>query len=689
MRGLVATIRRRFRRRASVVIVPLLVAAAPVAGAEDGGADPTVHDLFKLDHLETYMEFEAEYRHARVDTHARQGLSRRSKQINRQRRFEERIGLSLSGSIIDPEVMTFGGDFSFALTQSRFDEGGDAPHRTDRDNGHLLTFDLRADFFPGKKLSGSVFGLRRDDRIDRRFQPSLRERRTSFGTTWDWADDTLPMHLSYRYEDTDRTNNANRADDEHLTESVLDYGLDWIIDAHHRITFSYQHAETSQDFQGAARNFKTTRDLFLLDQELEFGGEKEHRFTTNVRWQEESGDFARDLFEIGPQLTLKHTDNLETSYKYQYNRERYEGIDVQTHRVDFQLIHQVYTNLTTTVDVFGLYESTDEDIETTQYGASVDWQYNRGNRWGRLYVNLALAYDTEEIDGDNGNRIVLDEAHTFRDPVVVTLRNRNAIARSIIVTDTTNRRLFRRGVDYLVIEFSNVVQITRVRTGAIADGDTVLVDYLVRTPSRGQLDTVRVDFSIEQRFDNGLTPYYRLAYRNQEDDPTIGFASRADRTDHHRLGVRYEADRYALGFELEIFDDTIEPYDAFHVDGLLHVLREPDHTIDASARVLRMFFEGGVDDRNVTLIDVTLDHRWRLSESLSTLERVAYRHENDSVGGTTQGWDVSAGLEYVRGDLSAELTFEYDRLDLPGSEEDDYGVYLRVRRDLGDLLTRR
>ena len=153
--------------------------------------------------------------------------------------------------------------------------------------------------------------------------------------------------------------------------------------------------------------------------------------------------------------------------------------------------------------------------------------------------------------------------------------------------------------------------------------------------------------------------------------------------------MRYEAERFTLGVEYEIFDDTIDPYDAFHVNGLLHVLREPDHTIDASTRVSRMLFEGGIDDRNVTLIDVTLDHRWRLSESLSTLERLAYRHENGSIGGTTQGWDVSAGFEYVRGDLSAELTFEYDRLDLPGSEEDDYGVYLRVRRDLGDLLIRR
>ena len=50
--------------------------------------------------------------------------------------------------------------------------------------------------------------------------------------------------------------------------------------------------------------------------------------------------------------------------------------------------------------------------------------------------------------------------------------------------------------------------------------------------------------------------------------------------------------------------------------------------------------------------------------------------------------DVAAGVEYVLGDLSGELTFEYDRLDLPRSEEDDYGVYLRLRRELPDVLRR-
>lgn len=107
-----------------------------------------------------------------------------------------------------------------------------------------------------------------------------------------------------------------------------------------------------------------------------------------------------------------------------------------------------------------------------------------------------------------------------------------------------------------------------------------------------------------------------------------------------------------------------------------------------AARFSRLFFEGGIDDRNVTLLDLEIDHRLRLSDRLSVVQRLLYRWEDDSVAGDTHGWDVVAGLNYRVGDLSAELTFEYDRLDLPGSEQDDYGVYVRIRRDIPNILAR-
>jgi hypothetical protein len=660
----------------------------PARASEEEAAEATPPPKYlTLSFVDAYFEFEGEYSYRKVESSYRSAQQRDRRQRNREWSFEERAGLTFGGAVIDPGFITFGGDFSVALTQDRFEE--DIDHyfdEVDRDNGYLLHFDLRANFLQGESFSGSAYGLRRDDRINRRFQPTLTQRRTGFGTSWVYVHDRFPMELSYDYTETDRLGNADRGDDEHFTESTLRYGLDWLINERHKIEFSIEHAQTDQEYQGLREPFTTRRDLFEIEQHYAFGDARQHSFRTLMHWQEESGDFARDLFEVGRELTLQHSDNLRTLYKYQLNRERYEGLDVDTHRADFQVVHQAYTNLTTTAGVFGMYEDVQGDMETTDYGAWVDWQYNRRNRFGHLYANLALAFDREDVDGDRSRRIILDESHTFRDPVAITLRNRNAVDSTILVTDGTNRRIYLVGVDYAVTRLGNATKIARIRSGRIADGDTVLVDYQFRVPAHGEMDTVRTDFSVEQRFTNGLTPYYRLSYRNQEDDVTFGFPRRADRTNHHRVGANYEKKKYTVGLEAEVFDDSIDPYDAFHVNGVLHVVQKPDQTLDASARFSRLFFEGGVDERDVSMFDFELDHHWRVSEAVSAVQRLAYRLEEDSVDGSTHDWDVVAGLEYVMGDFSGELTFEYDRLDLPHSEEDNFGVYLRLRRDLPNVL---
>ncbi len=659
------------------------------AQTREAVAEPDVSPKYlSLTQFDAYLELKADYTHREVRQDSGGPYRRPFDQTNREWTVEERLGFRLGGVVLDPSLLSFGGDLSFALTQNRYREDGSYSDLTDQDSGHLLQYNLRANLFQGKAFSGSVYGLRQDDRISRRFQPALDQRRNGYGTSWVFNHDRIPMELSYDYLETDRTGNSDPRDDEHFTDSTFRYSADWRISERQKLKLSYEHGELKQEYQGSAESFETTRDLVTAEHQLDFGPREEHNLRTLLNWQEESGDFARDFFRVGPQMTLKHRDNLQSIYKYQFNRERYEGLDVESQRADFQIIHQVYANLTTVLDVFALYEHVEDDTDTRQYGASVDWQYNRRNPYGHLYANLALAYDTEEVDGDDGRRLVLDEAQTFRDPGDVILRNRNAVYTTVVVTDSSGSIFLRKDLDYTVVQREDVTRLVRLPGGRIADGDTVLVDYQFRTPADGELDTIRVDFSVEQRLGNGITPYYRLSFRNQEDDTSTGFTQQADRTDHHRLGINYETERYRVGAEVEIFDDTIEPYNAFHVDGLLHVWRQTDHALDAAARCSRFFFDDADDRRNVTLIDVDVNQRWRLSDSVSTLARVGYRFEDDSVDGYTHAWDVNTGLEYALGDLSGELTLEYDRLMLPESDDEGFGAFVRIRREFPDLLRR-
>ena len=676
------------RRFAPASFFAVIAVAPALAQPADPPADKPPKFL-TLDRLDMFLEAEGEFLQTRVRYDKRSRDVRGRSQTDREWILREGVGLRLGGSVIDPSVLSYDGQVTFSLTQSRFTEDRSTTSKTDSQSGHLLDYDMRLNFFEGRDISGSVYARRQDDRVVRRFQPTLDERRTGYGTSWYYAHPTIPMELSYDYLKTDRRGNRRQLDDEHFEERTLHYGLEWIISDWHRIKFSYEHAENDQNYQGRTFSYETTRDLFIVDQSLEFGDEKQHEYRTLIHWQEETGDFARDFFEIGPQLRIRLTDDLNSYYKYQFNREKYAGLDIETHRADFQLVHQLYSNLTTTFDLFGLYEEVEDDVNTTQYGASVDWQYNRRNPYGHFYANLSLYYDTEDFDGETGKLVVLDESATFRDPLPITLRNLDVIDYSIIMTDATNRRIFVRGLDYIVTRRRDVTQITRLYGGRIADRETVLIDYQYRVPTDGKIDTLRVDFNLEQQFKNGLTPYYRFSFRNQELDHSTGIDRRADRTDHHRMGVRFERPEFSLSGEFEIFDDTIESYNAFHLDGIWHVWQAQSQSLDATSRFSQFFFDGDFDRRDVSIVDVELDHRWSLRDDLSLFERVLFRWQDDTAVGYTIGWDAVAGVEYAIGDFTAQVTIEYDRLELPGSDEDNLGLYVNLRREFPNVLSRR
>ena len=63
-----------------------------------------------------------------------------------------------------------------------------------------------------------------------------------------------------------------------------------------------------------------------------------------------------------------------------------------------------------------------------------------------------------------------------------------------------------------------------------------------------------------------------------------------------------------------------------------------------------------------------------------------WRWDDDSVRGITNGFDLESVLAYRRGNLTVELTVEYDLLRIAGSKEDGVSAWLSLRWDFEDVL---
>lgn len=653
----------------------------------DGGDAPPRPKPFDLRFDEMYLGVETEYEQRRV--RSERPDRRDSTQRNRDLLVVENLGLRFSGSAVSPDVLSFQGGVEFGLVQSRFDEEIDRGFTFDRsesDSGALLEYDFSLQAFQTKPITINAYARRVDDRIPRRFLPSLDETRNEAGASALMTAGAFQLELGFSYEDVAREGNRLDEDDERYRDSRFYADARWDISDNHTLRLAFDHEREHVTYQGSRYDFITNRDEFRLDHNLQFGDADQHRLDTIFRYSDEEGDLARDEIQFVPRLLLQHTDRFRTAYRYGYYRFDQSAVRVDQHKFDLEAFYQPIDDLSITLDGYGLYEHVDQDVETYEWGAGINLDYRRETKFGELLANAAFSFDRARTTGDAGSRVVRDEAHRLTDVRPVYLTEAGADLGSIIAHNQARTRYYVPGVDYFITLLGGRAIITRIRTGRIDPDEIVYFDYTYFVPANATVDAYRVDLLLEHRFTIGLTPYYAFEGRFENAEQSPGTPVYRDNTDRHRMGLRYQKDRYSLGAEYEIFDDTIEPYDAMHLTGQVAILRQPEHALDFNAELSRYLFEGGLDDRNVTWIDLYLTDRLQLSREFSMITSTRYHWEDDSVDGETNGVDLEWGLRFARGYLSVDLTLEYDLLSIIDDREDGFGVYLNVRRDLSHLL---
>ncbi len=668
-------------------------------------AAPKPHDTFHLSIADFYAGLQSDYEFRRVRSSPDSGWifrPRSSTQENRDARLEETLGLSLTGDILDPNLIDYRADLEFGLTQTRFKEKSDWPspaRQTDSDSGTLLEYDISIDALKNKPISLNAYARRADVRVPRRFLPSLHELQDEAGVSALAITGPVTTEIGYSFRDIERRGNRLDEDNESITSNRFYLDSKWAIAEDHTLHLSYDHEREKNDYQGSLYHFNTSRDELRLDHELAFGEAHHNHLDTYFRYNEESGDLARDELEIVSRLTLQHTDKFKTIYRYGFDRVEQDAIDLGQHMFDAQALYQASKDLRLSLDGFGLYERFDRDVETRQYGISGDATYTKNTSAGDLSADLNLGYDQTRTTGDAGRRYVRNEAHVLGGIVPVFLRERGVLPMTVLAHDDRFTRLFLPGVDFSIIVIAGRATINRIPWGRIAEGDVVYFDYQYVLPAAATLNTYRMDFRVEFATKFGLTPYYYFENRSQEVDERPGFypsfqwwglgaytPPARDNQDRHRLGLRYGQDRWSVTGEYEIFDDSIEPYDAFHITGQASLFRSTTHSLDMTSEVSRYYFEGGVDRRRVWYLDLSVKDRVDISNLLSVHTAAELRHEDDSVRGRTKGIDIEAGLQYTRGYLTVELNAEYDLLSVVENRENGFGIFLNVKRDLTHLV---
>ena len=667
-------------------------AAEEAAATQPSEAPATpARSLLDLRELTFDLGFEGRYDRRRVISESNGWYRRTYKQTDRVWELQETVGMHTQGALLDERWLLFDAAVQWGLTQGMFSETGGPYDRTERPHGDLLQYDINMTFLPRGTISGDAYASRVDSRIPRAFLPSLDRTLEKYGVDLYVNDRTFPMRFTFEHlwdELTSRT--YELSDDEQRGSNRFRYEGTWQISDRQALRLEYEYEDRTERYSGSRTQYDTMRNYVVLDHTLRFGPDGRSSLETLARLQDETGDLARDYGEVSTRLKLQHTDSLSSNFAAQYLHESYDELSTDTWRVEGGVTHKLADALTTTLQLYGLNQHANPNADFLEWGGLVNALFSRENPLGRFSTDVSYNHATTETRSGTRSGVVMGESVTFRDPLPTFLARTDVDPFSVVVTDVNRARTYLPMRDYVVVSVGHYTALQRIPTGQIVDRQTVLVTYTYKVSEDYDIERDRIDVRVQQDFKGGFSPYYAMSLQYEDLDRPHFLTFEGRDINRQRLGATYRQRRWSAGAEYEYNDDSVEPYQAVHFNGDAVLWQNAAHQLDSKGLFSQFWFDDAEDvaAHRAALLDLGLSYRYLLGQSLEATASAMYRYEDDTASGVTNGVDITAALEWKLGYFSLRFEAEYDKLSLPDSGDDNFSLWIKLRRDI-PLIARR
>jgi len=629
--------------------------------------------LIRHERINGELEFVAE------DRTDEQGISN-NKRKSETKVFEERVRLKTQGDIYHPDLLFYNAVLGFGLAQQSLH----SDEESDNHSESLNDYNIVAQLLRGKSYPTTFYANKSEELIPRQFLGSLRTERYNRGATLSLRSRDWPMTLQYTASETSQDDLLSserdffERDDERFRYSVNhDFG-----ELSH-LNIDIDRTSVSQRSVGAS--IETDTDRYTILHDLIFGADEEHRLDSFFNYTDQSGTFDFENIQLDERLRLQHFDNFLTNYELRLTDSERDAYINKEVRGQAGFEHRLYESLVTTANLF--VSKTNFESETSfntegdlkQQGGSLAFNYRKKNPWGVLLSTYTTSLTKQS--GSSGG-IVTDESHIVNDPLPVILNRTNVDTSSIVVTDSTGLLIYTQGDDYIIEEISGQVQLKIIIPGTIppniSDGQEILVNYKVLIEPDGQRDTFRQNFTIRERFHNGLSAYY--AHRLQREDISSKVTViTPDEYTVNTVGTDYTLKGLFLQAEYSDEDSTQVPSRSKKLQGKYSWPLNSYTNI--SMRVINQWLEfSEPDKRDVELFKTGAEVFSRLTSEYTISARADYRDEDDTRFGITRGFQFSSELKYNFRQLSVLTGVEYNMLDRRSDEIDNSFFYFRLKR---------
>jgi len=656
-----------------------LVVCAFLAGAGGCQAPPAEkQDVQAIDITSVRRRLELK---ARVRDQEQKSKVSGEKTSYKENLYEENVKIETQGSVYHPNLLEFSLAGLFGLRQEDFERQFGDNLRTSSDNGNVIEFDAEGRFFKKKPYPGTVYARRYSSLDPRPFLSSLQNTTTNYGFVWQYVSAKTPTSLQFNSTDVkldplDKSEAPGRQQNTTLRLDTSYRASDYNV-----LSFVYDRRSVKEQ----PFNFAYDSDELTLSHRWDFGDHHQHRLTSELNYFNQTGTFSILRERWRESLRLTHSEALRSWYELEI-LDRKQGslsgvapVKETSYYASGTLEHRLYESLVSQLFGFAQYQDFDQSLKITRLGLQPSLNYRKKNPWGVLLGNYSYRVQTDDRKGSGLNMEVVDESATFRDPEPIILSNINVVLSSIVITSEDRLTNYHSGEDYRVRVVSNQVEIERVPTGRILDGQTVLISYQWMLGGDYKLTTKVHNFGLRQDFFFGLSPYYRLLRQDQTLMPADAKGARAEDIRANIFGTEYLKGPVKLVAELEKHQSNINPFDATRLSADLTQNLKNSGSVRLRTRWVDMD-RGAPQNRRTKMLTVEGRYRQRLLESLTVEGAAMYRRENDSLSGPNRGIDFDLSLEWMIRETELRVRYEMGRFEDDFAQNRNQLLYVQFRR---------
>lgn len=464
--------------------------------------------------------------------------------------FEEGLDLRGAGYVYHPNLLDWDASVQLGLNQERITI--DENSRNTR--GTLSGYSFTGVVLKEKPVSLRLFASQRSSVLARDFtqHTDLTSRRTGFEV---FSKGTVPMGLLVERSSLDETGfpRENRKTTDYLRYRITDQRNENRV-----TTLTYEHEDTDETSTffaqeggpGTKQPLPVRRDEANVSALWRFGPEKHpHSFSGRLRALDRRGFFPDRVLTADGQIDLAHTETFSTFHHFFYNRDQTtEQLDrTTTGEVGFR--KSIYDSLDITGRTIAT-QHTFEDGSEDMIGAFLEMQYRKQTPIGVYNASVLLGKEKEKEQSGGAPRTVLGRQVTLAGGTYSSLGEAGIIPSSVVVMNQARTIQYVEGPDYTLRQTGEFVEIARtLGTTTILDGQTVLVDYQVRTARSAEFTTDHVNWL--NRLDLACMPlalYANLRLRDERlqsgEDP-----GNLDLDKSHVVGIELDYEGLTIALE--------------------------------------------------------------------------------------------------------------------------------------------